>query len=296
MLGPRSSGTRRSPSPTTTASTGRSSSRTPRRRSACDRSPGPRSRSAGSARVREGWAAAASPPIRARAPRTSRCSWSRGEAMRTSAACSPQPTRDSRPPGKEHRVLLAPTVAVEAVAELSDGLVCLSGCAREGLALRDPDATARLAAAFGRDRFYVELQRPFERGDSRRHAALLALAGASRRGDRRHGQRPRARLPAHAPAGHPGRDPLEHLARRQRARASRKPGVRAAPARGDGRAVRGDRSVSRRALGGDRRATDVRPDEGARLPLSRLRRRPRPCDRAALRDLRPRLRRALRRK
>jgi error-prone DNA polymerase len=82
----------------------------------------------------------------------------------------------TRPPGKEHRVLLAPAVAVEKMAELSEGLVCLSGCARDGLALRDPDATARLAAAFGRDRFYVELQRPFERGDSRRHAALLALA------------------------------------------------------------------------------------------------------------------------
>ena len=51
----------------------------------------------------------------------------------------------TRPAGKEHRVLLAPSVAVEAVAELSEGLVCLSGCARDGLALRDPDAhgTAR---------------------------------------------------------------------------------------------------------------------------------------------------------
>jgi error-prone DNA polymerase len=82
----------------------------------------------------------------------------------------------TRPAGKEHRVLLPPAVTVEKVAELSEGLVCLSGCARNGLSLRDPDATARLAAVFGRERFYVELQRPFERGDSRRHAALLALA------------------------------------------------------------------------------------------------------------------------
>ncbi|MFN8222538.1 MAG: error-prone DNA polymerase [Gaiellales bacterium] len=82
----------------------------------------------------------------------------------------------TRPQGKEHRVLLSPAVTLDRVAELSDGLVCLSGCARNGLALRDPGATARLAQAFGRERFYVELQRPFERGDMRRLAALQALA------------------------------------------------------------------------------------------------------------------------
>src|SRR6201987_1761499 len=60
--------------------------------------------------------------------------------------------------------------------DLNEGLVCLSGCARDGLAVRDPNAAARLARAFGRDRFYVELQRPFERGDARRNAALRDLA------------------------------------------------------------------------------------------------------------------------
>src|SRR5262249_49560777 len=60
--------------------------------------------------------------------------------------------------------------------ELNEGLVCLSGCARDGLAVRDPNAAAGLARAFGRDRFYVELQRPFERGDARRNAALRDLA------------------------------------------------------------------------------------------------------------------------
>src|SRR3954447_11209291 len=44
--------------------------------------------------------------------------------------------------------------------ELHDGLVCLSGCAREGLAVRNPNAAARLARAFRRERLYVELQRP----------------------------------------------------------------------------------------------------------------------------------------
>ncbi len=82
----------------------------------------------------------------------------------------------TRPPGKEHRVLLEPAVPLETLAELNEGLVCLSGCARDGLALRDPHGTARLAAAFGRERFLVELQRPYERGDARRHTALRDLA------------------------------------------------------------------------------------------------------------------------
>jgi error-prone DNA polymerase len=82
----------------------------------------------------------------------------------------------TRPEGKEHRVLLQPAVPLDTVAELNDGLVCLSGCARDGLALHDPRGAARLAAAFGRERFFVELQRPYERGDARRHAMLRDFA------------------------------------------------------------------------------------------------------------------------
>src|SRR5439155_6874713 len=37
-----------------------------------------------------------------------------------------------------------------------------------------------LAPAFGPERFYVELQRPYERGDARRNAALRDLAEALR--------------------------------------------------------------------------------------------------------------------
>ena len=69
-----------------------------------------------------------------------------------------------------------PSVPLARVAELAEGLVCLSGCARNGLAVRTPNAAAALAAAFGRERFFVELQRPFERGDTRRNAALRDLA------------------------------------------------------------------------------------------------------------------------
>ena len=76
---------------------------------------------------------------------------------------------------REGREPLPPSVRLEAVAELNEGLVCLSGCARRGLGLSNPNAAASLAAAFGQ-RFYVELQRPFERGDARRNALLHDLA------------------------------------------------------------------------------------------------------------------------
>jgi error-prone DNA polymerase len=66
----------------------------------------------------------------------------------------------------------------ELSSELNHGLVCLSGCARDGLAVRNPNAAARLARVFGRDRFYVELQRPYERGDARRNALLRDLAAS----------------------------------------------------------------------------------------------------------------------
>jgi error-prone DNA polymerase len=82
----------------------------------------------------------------------------------------------TRRPGREDREPLPPAVDQRLVEELDEGLVCLSGCARDGLAVRDPNAAARLARSFGRDRFYVELQRPFERGDTRRNAALRDLA------------------------------------------------------------------------------------------------------------------------
>ncbi|MEP6893539.1 MAG: DNA polymerase III subunit alpha, partial [Gaiellaceae bacterium] len=82
----------------------------------------------------------------------------------------------TRLPGREDRGLLPPAVQLEDVIERNEGLVCLSGCARQGLGLRDPIGAARLAQAFGRDRFYVELQRPFERGDTRRNSQLRDLA------------------------------------------------------------------------------------------------------------------------
>ena len=74
--------------------------------------------------------------------------------------------RDPTPPRLDQALL----------EESHEGLVCLSGCARDGLAVRDPNAAARLARVFGPGRFHVELQRPYERGDARRNARLRELA------------------------------------------------------------------------------------------------------------------------
>src|SRR4029453_3421217 len=49
----------------------------------------------------------------------------------------------TRVPGKE-RELLEPALRQELVEGRNEGLVCLSGCARHGLAVRNPNAAARL--------------------------------------------------------------------------------------------------------------------------------------------------------
>ncbi len=82
----------------------------------------------------------------------------------------------TRPVGKESQPAADPALDQRLLEELNDGLVCLSGCARHGVAVRNPNGAARLARAFGGDRFFVELQRPYERGDARRNAGLRDLA------------------------------------------------------------------------------------------------------------------------
>jgi len=87
----------------------------------------------------------------------------------------------TRPPGRE-RELKPPALPLADLIERNEGLVCLSGCARHGLAVREPNTVRELSRAFGpgcaggRGRFFVELQRPYERGDERRNAALRELA------------------------------------------------------------------------------------------------------------------------
>jgi error-prone DNA polymerase len=78
-----------------------------------------------------------------------------------------------------------PSVTLEQVEEHAEGLVCLSGCAGSGAvagawARGDPTGAAkvahRLISAFGRDRFRIELQRPYWRHDRARNRWLAALA------------------------------------------------------------------------------------------------------------------------
>jgi error-prone DNA polymerase len=81
------------------------------------------------------------------------------------AGTRPKPT-EPVPPALDRHLL----------ASHHEGLICLSGCARDGLAVRNANGAAELAAVFGRDRFFVELQRPYERGDARRNNRLRQLA------------------------------------------------------------------------------------------------------------------------
>jgi error-prone DNA polymerase len=78
-----------------------------------------------------------------------------------------------------------PRVGLERVEELSEGLVCLSGCARDGLVAGcwehgewacGAELARRLLRAFGRERFRVELQRPYWRRDMARNRRLAGLA------------------------------------------------------------------------------------------------------------------------
>jgi error-prone DNA polymerase len=98
------------------------------------------------------------------------------------AATRPVPDRDPLPP----------LLPLESLERRSEGLVCLSGCAREGglagvfeRAGGRPSATVareaealghRLRQAFGPDRFRVELQRPYRRRDLARNRWLAGLA------------------------------------------------------------------------------------------------------------------------
>jgi error-prone DNA polymerase len=78
-----------------------------------------------------------------------------------------------------------PWATLEQVEEHAEGLVCLSGCARDGAvagAFERGDTAEgerlarRLLAVFGRDRFRIELQRPYWRRDRARNRWLALLA------------------------------------------------------------------------------------------------------------------------
>ena len=79
----------------------------------------------------------------------------------------------------------APKISIDQLEQHAEGLVCLSGCARDGAVAarvergdaRGAEQTARrLLRAFGPDCFRFELQRPFWRHDRARNRALAGLA------------------------------------------------------------------------------------------------------------------------
>ena len=89
-------------------------------------------------------------------------------------------TRDST-----GRTLSQPRATLEQVEEHAEGLVCLSGCARDGAlagafergrTAEGEKLARRLLAAFGPERFRVELQRPYWRRDRARNRWLALLA------------------------------------------------------------------------------------------------------------------------
>jgi error-prone DNA polymerase len=80
----------------------------------------------------------------------------------------------TREPGKERDLLPAETT-IDVVERHAEGLVALSGCARNGLGVVDAKAAERVAQAFPGG-FFVELQRPYERGEAKRNAQLAELA------------------------------------------------------------------------------------------------------------------------
>jgi error-prone DNA polymerase len=98
--------------------------------------------------------------------------------------------RDTRP--RPDRDPLPPVVSLAELEQRAEGLVCLSGCARDGaLAGRFERGRGRpsgaetagaealgrrLVSAFGRERFRVELQRPMWRHDRARNRWLARLA------------------------------------------------------------------------------------------------------------------------
>jgi error-prone DNA polymerase len=83
------------------------------------------------------------------------------------------------------RAAMQPWATLEQVEEHAEGLVCLSGCARDGALAgawerrergRGEGLGRRLLAAFGRERFRVELQRPYWRRDRARNRWLAQVA------------------------------------------------------------------------------------------------------------------------
>ena len=129
--------------------------------------------------------------------------------------------------------------------------------------------------------FYVELQRPYERGDARRNARAARARRDARRADRRN--RRRARAPSSAAPACRTRSSRSGTARRSTAASASGAATTRASSLAPAEMLERLPRDAARAHARGRRALRVRPDAGARLPLSRLLRRARPRRRAAAR-------------
>ena len=171
------------------------------------------------------------------------------------ARARPRPAASRRPPCRSRRS-----------RSTRRGLVCLSGCADQGV--HDEPALRRLLAAFGRRpparRAPAPLPAPRPRAQPPPRRARRAARGADG-GDR---QRPRARALARAAAGRVRRPAPPPDAGRLGARAPRQHRPRARLPGGDGGALRGPpgaRSPRRAALA-ERLRFDLTQDLGYRYP------------------------------
>ena len=163
----------------------------------------------------------------------------------------------TRPPGRESQPPGDPALDPGVLAELNEGLIVLSGCARRG---------ARRAKRESRGRARSGLPRPLLRRAAaalraRRRAPERGAArpgGDARRADGRDRRRPRALAPPRLPAGRARGDPQPRAARGRasrsgagttRASSSRRPSWRsgspttATPSRAPPRSPRGARST-----------------------------------------------------
>ena len=157
-----------------------------------------------------------------------------------------------------------PAVPLETLEEHAAGLVCLSGCARQGV--HDEPTLRRLLAAFGRDGLRVELQRPFQRDDRARNRRLAELAerlGVAAVATGNVHAHALARAPLQdafvALRNHTTLDASEPLRRGNTAHVLASPEAMA-------RALRGPSAGGRRG-GCARRAAALRPHRRPRLPL-----------------------------
>ncbi len=171
----------------------------------------------------------------------------------------------TREPGRERDLLPAETT-IDVVERHAEGLVALSGCARNGLAVVDAKA-ARTARARVPRRILDRAAAPVR---TRRHETKRKAHRACRApwcAHRRHRQRACAQSVASTAAGRARCDQAPDVARRLRTRTARQPRSGAARASGDARTAA---SRCRLSHARARRSLPVRPDAGARLSLSRL--------------------------